>query len=78
MVAHVLTIWAVEPGRFNGRVGNTVLAKATATPFRDSARALLNQGLASLDDTITMHLGEHEVLRSTIAKAAAANAEPDL
>jgi hypothetical protein len=60
------------PGRFDGRVGHDVLARATATPFYDTARALLDQGLAAPDDVLTMrHAGmQHTVLEATVGKAA--------
>jgi hypothetical protein len=49
-----------------------VLVRATATPFHDTARALLEQGLATPDDVITMrHAGlHHTVLEATVGKAA--------
>jgi hypothetical protein len=78
MVAHVLTIWAAGPGRFNGRVGNNILARATPTPFHDSAAALLAAGLAQPDDLLTMRYADrsYTVMEATVAKAAATNVEP--
>jgi hypothetical protein len=59
-------------GRFDARLGGTVIVRAVATPFYDSARALLEQGLAKPDDMIVMrHAGmHHTVLEATVGKAA--------
>jgi hypothetical protein len=54
MIAHHLVIWASEnlAGHFDGRVGEHVTCRRTSTPFRASARALLEQGLRSYPTAI--------------------------
>jgi hypothetical protein len=58
-------------GKFNARMGSVVLIRGAATPFYDSARELLANGIAKPDDVLTMrHAGSrHELLRSTVGAA---------
>jgi hypothetical protein len=48
MITHRVTIWAAGPGHFDACIGERVLARRTATPFRESAAALLAAGLVPL------------------------------
>jgi hypothetical protein len=60
-------------GRFDARIDHGErLVRASPTPFHDAAKALLARGLAKSDDIVTLrHAGSrHEVLRSTVGKAA--------
>jgi hypothetical protein len=60
-------------GHFAARIDHGErLVRASATPFRDSARVLLERGLAAPNDVITMrHAGSrHEVLKAAVGKAA--------
>jgi hypothetical protein len=67
-------------GRFDARIDHGKrLVHASVAPFRDSARALLERGLAQPNDVVTLrHVGSrHEVLRSAVGKAAKmAEAQP--
>jgi hypothetical protein len=71
MITHVLTIWAAGPGQFNARIGKRVLCLQTATPFRDSACALLDQALAQPSEKLVMRFAgsPHTILEGSIAKA---------
>jgi hypothetical protein len=64
MITHRLVIWPSVnsrgeslPGRFDGRIGERVTCRQTATPFCTSARALLDQGIAAPGDTRVRRLG---------------------
>jgi hypothetical protein len=47
-------------GRFNARIGSVVLVRAAATPFYDSARELLDRGLAKAGDATTRQKSKPE------------------
>jgi hypothetical protein len=60
-------------GCFDARISRGErLVHATRTPLYDSAREMLERGLAKATDTIVMrHSGSpHELLRATVGKAA--------
>jgi hypothetical protein len=77
MATHSFIISPSAAGLFDGQVNDQVTCSASATPFYDSAAALLASGIAHPTDTLVMRLNirlladmQHELLRATIAQAA--------
>lgn len=59
-------------GRFDARFGERLLLERSRTPFWDSARLLLREGLARPDDRLVMrHVGSpHDALRVRVSVSA--------
>jgi hypothetical protein len=72
MITHKVTIWAAGPGEFDATIGERILCQQTATPFHDSAVALLATRLAEPDDVITARFAgtRYDVLKASVGKAA--------
>jgi hypothetical protein len=60
------------PGRFDARLGDRLIVERSRTPFFESARVLLGEGLAAPGDMLEMrHDGsEHVALRAAVGVAA--------